>query len=342
MRRFSTGLALLATGYAGVAGGAQTSSNANCAAKSITWQAPAGDCTRVIAGYSVTGSRLADGKCNAVLPQTAMNGGPCHFDLPSRSFAGSAADQARCLLKHVKRGGELGEPDLTPALAALVDTPALPLGNVGRYLAARHITSAETGGGLVAGLQARYFVIHDTSSPNCSNLTKPTGSCPTIGKLPVARDTADWPDNQTFNDYLNKPADLKAHVITNRAGGSLSARDFSEHKSNIRFDYCHDADAKRGLFVGVENIQPRIARPGAAPPTKNDAIAPDPGFADAQYERLALLYVIASARHGRWLVPAYHAPIDAYYAGGHDDPQHFDMAIFMAKLSGFVAAIQRS
>ena len=48
---------------------------------------------------------------------------------------------------------------------------------------------------------------------------------------------------------------------------------------------------------------------------RNDAQAPTPGFTAAQYDGLALLYVIASVRAGAWLVPAFHAPIDADIRG---------------------------
>jgi hypothetical protein len=41
-----------------------------------------------------------------------------------------------------------------------------------------------------------------------------------------------------------------------------------------------------------------------------------------------LLYVVASIRRGRWLIPAFHAVLDGYFAQGHDDPQKFDMRAF--------------
>jgi hypothetical protein len=67
-------------------------------------------------------------------------------------------------------------------------------------------------------------------------------------------------------------------------------------------------------------------------PANNDLIAPVPGFSDAQLERLALVYVAASLRRSRWLIPAFHAVIDHEYVGGHDDPQQFDLE----KWAGFV------
>ena len=51
-----------------------------------------------------------------------------------------------------------------------------------------------------------------------------------------------------------------------------------------------------------------------------------------QYDRLELIYVIASVRSGRWLIPAFHVAIDFGIRGGHDDPQNFDIAAFAASI----------
>jgi TonB family protein len=64
------------------------------------------------------------------------------------------------------------------------------------------------------------------------------------------------------------------------------------------------------------------------PGHRNDARTPDPAFTTAQYDRLALVYVIASVRAERWLVPAFHAAIDAQIPNGHDDPLNFDIDSF--------------
>ncbi len=45
-------------------------------------------------------------------------------------------------------------------------------------------------------------------------------------------------------------------------------------------------------------------------PPGNDNFAPEPGFTDAQYEKLALLYAVASRRSGSWMIPVYHAVLD--------------------------------
>ncbi len=78
----------------------------------------------------------------------------------------------------------------------------------------------------------------------------------------------------------------------------------------------------KGLFLHVELVQPRRSQPGRG--RGNDALAPTPGFSDIQYDRLALIYTIASVRAGRWLIPAFHVAIDSGIRGGHDDPQNFE------------------
>ena len=65
---------------------------------------------------------------------------------------------------------------------------------------------------------------------------------------------------------------------------------------------------------------------------KNDAVAPNPGFTQEQYDRLALLYVVASSRAGVWMIPAFHAAIDEDISDAHDDPQNFDLANFDTSL----------
>ena len=200
---------------------------------------------------------------------------------------------------------------------------------------------AKLGGALRPGLPARYLVIHDTSTPNCS--VRGAAMCDEWGAFPADLDGG-WRGNASFDDFLPAPATLKGHVLTNRTGGSLTARDFAEHVSHVRFDYCFDADAKVNLFVSVENIQPRLGDPARPEGVANDPIAPVPGFTPAQYRRLALVYIAASARAGRWLIPAYRAVLDRLYdpPTAHDDPQHFDMAAFSAALTAQIAAIRRA
>jgi hypothetical protein len=83
-------------------------------------------------------------------------------------------------------------------------------------------------------------------------------------------------------------------------------------------------------------IQPRRGGPGHR---RSGIAAPDPGFTSAQYDRLALLYVVASVRAGEWLVPAFHAVLDGDIRGGHDDPQNFDLGAFAAALEEVIARL---
>ena len=93
----------------------------------------------------------------------------------------------------------------------------------------------------------------------------------------------------------------------------------------------------KGLFLHNEMIQPRRSAPGRG--RRNDARSPDPAFTTAQYDRLALLYVIASVRAERWLIPAFHAAIDAQIANGHDDPLNFSIENFANSLDSLITKL---
>ncbi len=56
---------------------------------------------------------------------------------------------------------------------------------------------------------------------------------------------------------------------------------------------------------------------------ENDAIAPDLGFTQVQLKRLAVVYIAAGVRRGKWLIPAFHVALDQGFLGAHDDPQKF-------------------
>jgi hypothetical protein len=201
------------------------------------------------------------------------------------------------------------------------------------WLDAQGIPPDAVGGSLVRPITARYFIVHDTSTPNCSEAGASTG-CPVRGAFPPDRDADTWVFNRTFGGHPKPFPDRAAHAMTNRTGGSITEVDFADRIATTKFETCIDVAEKADLFVGVENIQPRIGSPPvpAAGQQANDIDAPIPGFAPAQYRRLALLYVVASARRGEWLVPAFHAVLDQSYADGHDDPQRFDMAAFSAEV----------
>ena len=92
------------------------------------------------------------------------------------------------------------------------------------------------------------------------------------------------------------------------------------------------------MFIHNELIQPRRRHPKFR--GRNDFKAPEPGFSAAQYDALALVYVVASVRAGFWMIPAYHAVLDEGIYDKHDDPQNFDLDAFADSLTRLRTALQ--
>lgn len=254
-------------------------------------------------------------------------GAEMEFDEIGLAFEGAAADQAGALLRPVKKWGRLGEP-LTRLPAGLEGRPGKPCGirlkRFRDYLAAKGISEQDLGGPLDRPVShawngspdeamARYFVIHDTSTPNYGD--KP---------FPQNIDEAGWKYNRL--SIWQKGTKSRAHVFVNRVGESVTAVDFEVPWRATRFELGYVNLAPKGLFLHVEMVQPR--RRDQAGGSKNDALAPEPGFTPDQYERLALVYAAASFRQGAWLIPAFHAALDAGISGAHDDPQNFSLDSF--------------
>ena len=254
--------------------------------------------------------------------------GPCGFDVETLEFAGDALAQARCLLRPVAAGGALSPvPAVLPdALAALVGQPVGDLKpRLRRHLAALHVADADIGGALEAPLSrardddpaapvARYFVLHDTSTP-------------WLADAPFPPD-----DDPALNDLARFAGpEAVAHVFVNRRGQSSLGHDFRVPWRATQLEVRRIGLRSRGLFLHVELAQPRRRDP--AGPPRNDLVAPVPGFTDAQYDRAALLYAAASARRGDWLIPAFHAALDEGIPAAHDDPQRFDLDRFAGALA---------
>lgn len=238
----------------------------------------------------------------------------CRFDAVAMSFAGTPLQQARCLLRHVEKGGAAGpEQELPSTLARLIGLPAR-IDQLKLLHALRRERIPLPSGTPVSETldhhRAIYFVIHDTSSPF-------------IG----AKDFPDRLDRDPrFNDvsyFLGK--DAVAHLFNDRLGRVSVGHDLEVGWRATKLERVL-GQAIHGRFLHVENVQPRKSDPSGPP--KNDLIAPAEGFTAAQYRTLSLLYVLASARAGAWLIPAFHANIDRGIAGAHDDPQNFDLNAF--------------
>jgi hypothetical protein len=305
--------------------------------------------TRVVAQVSLllclagTSSAVWAARCDLKSGMTAQQGrlGLCKFNAQKGSFAGTPAEQAVCLTREVKRLGIIGGETIPPFLKNLAGKPAPAAASVQRLLDGKNIKPGQIGGPTSKPITANYFIIHDTSSPNCSEQGVSTARCPQRGEFPPNRDDASWPVNRDFDGHPKAAPHRLAHVFNNRAGDSVTEVDYADHIATTKFERCADSDAKDRLFVGIENIQPRVGDPRIPAPGRrvNDFDAPQPGFSQKQYERLALLYLVASARRGQWLIPAFHAVIDSQYADGHDDPQKFDITSFSDEVKKHLDAV---
>lgn len=247
------------------------------------------------------------------------------FDASALSFPGAPIEQARCLLRSVQRFGNLGKPlaALPDPLEKLIGTPVqISYETLQSYLRSRSISEGDLGGPLTNHLDAKYFVIHDTSTPNYGEQSFPTNI-----------NTAAWSHNN-LSRWEKSPV---AHMFVNRLGESFTAHPWVTPWRSTKLELRVLRDKGRGLFVHTEMVQPRRRDPAAGP--KNDAIPPDPGFTDAQLDRLALLYVAASLEHGTWMIPAFHATVDAGIPNAHDDPQNFDLQRWAASLKTLINAI---
>jgi hypothetical protein len=251
--------------------------------------------------------------------------GPCNYDPDNFSFAGDAIQQAKCLLRRVEKWAKLGNtlssvppiladrlgrdtglPDRS-ALAALL--AELPLDRrLGEHLF--DPISRANDNDSEAPL-AKYFVIHDTSWPKFISFPADLDLDPRINNL------AHFQCGDSFE---------VSHVFINRRGDVLVGHDLSEPWRSTKFERALSLGGKlKGLFLHVELVQPRMG-------WRNDILAPNPGFTAIQYDRLALIYALASARAGQWLIPAFHAVIDSDIPDGHDDPQNFDLESFARSL----------
>jgi hypothetical protein len=251
--------------------------------------------------------------------------GACRFDTEVLAFAGPPAAQAACLLRPVRRGGYIAlQPvRLPPILAASVGRPVeVDRARLRRHLAATGLKRAGFGSidaavsRSAAGQPARYFVIHDTSWPD-------------LGDAPFPADLDTSPHINRLAGYAGPQS--VAHAFVNRRGEVLRGHDFSVPWRATKLETQVIGEASKGLFLHVELIQPRRRDSGGA--ILDETIGPTPGFSQAQYDRLALLYLCASARAGEWLIPAFHAALDEGLSDGHDDPQNFELGRFATALA---------
>ncbi len=262
--------------------------------------------------------------------------GPCRFDIDNLSFAGEPVEQAMCLMRGMDATRNLVPPlDRLPAALAsrIGENAGLPSHDV----LSNYLSSQDLDLNLVAYIwqplsrardndpdapMAKYFVIHDTSGP-------------TYGRH-------GFPDDIDTNPKINNLANFvcsdewgKAHVVINRSGEMLLDHELSTPWRETKFEQAAEfGGALKGLFLHTELIQPRRYGRGG------DGHSPDPAFSEAQYDRLALLYTVASVRAGHWMIPAFHAALDADIRNGHDDPLNFNIESFAASLDRLIEQLE--
>lgn len=263
----------------------------------------------------------------------AQISGLCRFDTITLNFEGTNQESAKCLLRPVQIRGDLGPKllDLPQRLNSLIGQSIdLPRTKLRAYLINNGLKQADIGADLDQklsqnnnGVGARFFVIHDTSSPN-------------FGKID------EFPADIDQSDRVNKlrsfaGSNAVAHLFINRKGELLVGHPFSQGWRATKLESTVVGVNARGLFIHVELIQPRRSNPSGR--VGNDQLAPSPGFTGAQYKGLALAYIVASVRAGKWLLPGFHAVIDSGISNGHDDPQNFDLLFFDKTLGEVIDAI---
>lgn len=248
------------------------------------------------------------------------------FDEIKLEFSASPVEQAHWLLRPVAEFGVLGTPltNLPAPLENLIGKPVtVQRSQLQSYLSGKKIEDAEIGGSITNELKAKYFVIHDVSTPNFREKPFPTN----INDVTWRYNNLDfWKSNNV------------AHFFVNRLGQSVAPHPLTKPWRATKFETKVLKEKSRGLFVHTELIQPRRTDPKGHP--GNDGIAPMPGFTEAQLDRLALLYVVASVQHGRWMIPAFHANVDAGIPDAHDDPQNFDLNLWANRLDVLLATLQ--
>jgi hypothetical protein len=262
--------------------------------------------------------------------------GACNFDPETLSYAGSPVEQAMCLMRGMDVTRNLGPPleGLPPALANRIgrSTGLPPREVLSDYLSKQDLEwdfaaylwqpVARARDNNPDAPSARYFVIHDTSGPN-------------YGRRGFPGNIDTDPEYENLADYACSDGWGRAHVFINRTGEMLVAHDYSIAWRETKFEQAAEfGGALQGLFLHNELVQPRRSARGHG--SRNDAQSPDPAFTAVQYDRIALLYTIASVRAGQWLIPAFHAAIDADIPDGHDDPLNFDIESFATSLDRLI------
>lgn len=266
-------------------------------------------------------------------PAHAEEIGECRFDRDTLTFVGTRTEQATCLLRKIRLLAERVPQPLPPVIQRLMESeggpsPAMKEAALAAFPEPYQTYAREHANkplaGTQAGLPTLYFVIHDTSTPF-------------FGDAPFPKHLdRDWTIN-SFEPYMNGSIAKEpvAHIFLSRYGQIWAGHEFSEGWRATKLESRVIGPAARGRMIHIETVQPRRNLPGAT--SRGHTQGPRPGFSAAQYRQLAALYVYASARAGRWLIPAQHNTVDAGIPDAHDDPQNFELGQFAKELEALLS-----
>lgn len=252
-----------------------------------------------------------------LVPSTLVADSSCYWDSTRIQFSGDRIQQALCLTPKIRASGvvEKVEGGLPSTFDELVGREFDFSREAVESYAARHgLRDDEVGGALnlrvskAHGNTALYFVLHDSNGPDFGNhsFTPDINVSPRINNL--------------------RQFGRRWHVLIGRDGSSATLIDFFQPLRSSYFE-AREAGAKaKGRFLHVGLLLPiRSMENGAE--SNFGGVIPDPAYTRDQYRRLAQVYVIASSRAGRWLIPAYASQLNQYgrapvFIGG---PKGFDL-----------------
>ncbi|MBN8502139.1 MAG: N-acetylmuramoyl-L-alanine amidase [Sphingomonadales bacterium] len=275
----------------------------------------------------ILGSALA-------LPAVAEEIGECRFSRETLTFAGTPLEQATCLLRKIELKGVRVAQPLPPVIVRLMTDGGVPsaahkAAAIAAFPEPYRSYAIEHANDPVSqteeGLPLLYFVIHDTSTPFYGNDRFPRQ----LDRDLKVNDFTPYMDGSIAEAPV-------AHIFLNRVGQIWAGHEFQEGWRATKLESRVVGPRARGRFIHIETVQPRRFLPGAT--SRGQTYGPKPGFTREQYRMLAALYVYASARAGRWLIPAQHNTVDSTIPQAHDDPQNFDLKAFGKELERLVKA----
>ncbi|MFA9396402.1 MAG: hypothetical protein ACERJ1_17095 [Halodesulfovibrio sp.] len=272
--------------------------------------------------------------CLMLMPVAALSATKCYWDSGTMQFSGDSIQQALCLTPAVRANGvvEKFEEGLPSTLDELVGREFdFTREAVEAYVAEHGLNEGELGGALslrvsrAHGEPALFFVLHDSAGPDFGTRT--------------------FSPDINVSTHINDLHQFgrRWHVLIGRGGASTTLIDFFQPLRSTYFE-TRDAGAKaKGRFLHVGLIQPVRTNVDDVKTTSSSLI-PEPAYTKEQYRKLAQVYVVASSRAGRWLIPAYAAQLNKYgqapvFMGG---PKGFDLALWAKALRNVYREIYSS